>query len=481
MTGEKILNYRIENLTGENQVFRSFLATHLQFNKKVIIKALNRINNPEDKIVLLDEIKKLAYLQHPNVITLYDHLETAEEFYLIFEHIEGKTLSDYVSQVSGPIPEDKTRKLFIKILQAFQLAHQKGIINGAINPSNIIITEDEDIKVLDLALSNFYVEKAFDIQDVDSIIYLSPEKLKQESTDRRSDIYSLGLILFYMLAGKFPYPLTDLDEVKSQLTENNLPPIKEFYPMVSEGIQNIVDKATAKNPSDRFQTVEEFIQSLMKIEKTKEDEKLKQVEQKRTKSQETLNVKEPLESRHINLPVILLVLFVAIAVYMIWQYNRPERTSNHQLILTNEDEITEKQDSLAKVREQKAIEDSIRILKMANKVKTSDMHFHKVGRNENWASIAKRYYVNVDSLKKWNGVKGNPRLKRMEGIHIKVRARYKIKRGENIFTVAKKFDINPNVLKIANRLYPKPVEEGEEPVPVIYEGKNIIIPIIAKK
>ncbi|NJO00666.1 MAG: serine/threonine protein kinase [Bacteroidia bacterium] len=196
MTGEKILNYKIENFTDENRLFRSFLATHTYFSKKVIVKTLKPLDNFQQKAEFIDEIQRLSHIQHPNVVTLYDHLETANEFYLIFEHVEGRSLADYIQNTSGPIPEEKTQLLLEKILDAFALAHQNGIMNGVVSASNIIITPDENVKVLDLALSKFYRQIALSYEDREALSFASPEQIEGRRGDPRSDVYALGCSCF---------------------------------------------------------------------------------------------------------------------------------------------------------------------------------------------------------------------------------------------------------------------------------------------
>ena len=483
MTGEKILNYRIENLTEENQLYRSFLATHTQFAKKVIIKTFKNPTSFLEKTAFEEEIKKLSLIQHPNIVTLYDQLETDQNSYLIFEHVEGRSLGDHIRKFSGPIPEQKTIKLFSLILDAFAVAHQKGISGGAINPSNIIINPAEQIKVLDLALSKLFNDKNIKLKEIETYQFANPEALSGKIPDVRSDIYSLGVLLFYMLTARHSYENLDVDSIAQKVLEENLPPAKTFYPVISSEIQTIIDKATAKDPQERFQSVKEFKQALIAIlPQEKTESHTNRAIENTEEVKETENEVEGTGS-FINAPLFVFILLAGIAVTMLIYYSSP-REQIHSSILKNvknPEKVSRFQDSIATAQAEKAIEDSIRIFGSMEKKVVMQVHFHKVKKGETLAKIAKLYRVPLDSLTSLNNISPNEKLKHRQGIQVWVKTIYKVKRNETLATIGKQFGVNPYVLKEVNGLYPEPVEPGEEPKPLIYEGKNIIIPLMLTK
>lgn len=473
MTGEKILNYKIEHLTEENQLFRSFSATHTQFSKKVTVRALKELNNMVEKADFTEEVKKLAKIQHPNIVTLYDQLETSHGFYLIFEHVDGKPLAEHIKQISGPIPEKQATQLFIQILQVFELAHRNKIVNGAINSQNILLTPAKDIKVLDLALSNVFTQKLLQSTDKEVISYLSPEQIQAKTQDKRSDIYKLGMLLFEMLTGKAPYLAFNIEEIKYKISTEPLPSPTKFYPMVSPEMQEIIKKATAKKPEERFQTCEEFRQAILDLEKAS-------VPQDEPEEKPFVMGEE--EGAGINFSLILLGLLSVVLVLLIVRFNSPSEASSEVVFnLKDTERIKNIQDSLAKVQEKKALEDSIRVFQQSKSKDSTEIFIHKVKRGENLEKIAKHYHLPIDTLTKMNGIEKTKRLRIREGIKVKVRAKYKIKRGENLFTVAKKFNISPQILKAVNHLYPQAIKPGEIPKPVIFEGKMLVIPLMLTK
>ncbi|MEO1655935.1 MAG: serine/threonine-protein kinase, partial [Bacteroidota bacterium] len=325
MTGEKILNYRIENLSEENQLYQSFVATHILFSKKVVVKNLKPLRSFLEKVNFNEEIKKLSLIQHPNVITLYDQLETASESYLIFEFLDGKSIRDHIRQVSGPIPEAKSLAYFQKVLDAFIQIHQKGITGGAINASNILITEDNNIKVLDLALSRFFQELLLKEADLEALSYTSPEVLLGATSDQRSDIYALGMLLYHMLTGVNPYDNLGAEEIKEKVKNEALPDPTQFYPVISKGMQAILKKAMAKDPQDRFPDGRSFRQALLELspaqKKPTEAVVLLNKQTQPEAQTQTPRPSTPTEYKFVNLPLFLLIGLLSIMGIMLYVYS----------------------------------------------------------------------------------------------------------------------------------------------------------------
>lgn len=269
MIGERILNYRIESLIGEGGVGKVYLATHAQLGRKVAIKVLNQhlVDNSEVRERFRQEATTLSNLQHLNIITLYDYLEEERGLFLIMEFAQGSALDDYIRKISGPIPEQKAVFFFNQILEGFAYAHQQGVVHRDIKPSNIIITQEADVKILDFGIAKILKSDAPNMTRagarLGTVLYMSPEQVKGSNVDARSDVYSLGITLFQMLTGRCPYDEHGTEfEIFNKIVNEDLPSAKSFYPGVSDRMQAIIDKATAKDPAMRFQSCEEFKQAL---------------------------------------------------------------------------------------------------------------------------------------------------------------------------------------------------------------------------
>ncbi len=270
MIGERILNYQIESLLGEGGVGKVYLAVHTQLGRKVAIKALNAnlVGNQEVRERFRQEAATLSALQNLNIITLYDYVENEQGLFLVMEYAQGNPLDDYVKKVSGPIPENKSIYFFNQILDGLQYAHTKNIVHRDIKPSNIFITQDGNAKILDFGIAKILKNEGMgmtkDGARLGTVLYMSPEQVKGQSVDARSDIYALGVTLFEMLTGRCPYnehTATEY-EVYQKIVHEPLPRLKDFYPAISDRMQTIVDKATAKDLAQRFQSCEEFRQAL---------------------------------------------------------------------------------------------------------------------------------------------------------------------------------------------------------------------------
>lgn len=271
MIGERILNYQVEKLLGEGGVGQVYLATHIQLGRKVAIKVLNPalVNHQEVKDRFRQEATTLSSLQHLNIVTLYDYLENEKGLFLIMEYVEGHPLDEYLQKVSGPLNEKRALDIFYQILDGFAYAHARGIVHRDIKPSNILIGLDGQAKILDFGIAKILKNDKPAMTKagarIGTVLYMSPEQVKGENLDARSDIYSLGVTLWEMLTGKSPYNENIETEftIYNKILNENLPKAKDFYPSVPDYLQKIIEVAAAKNPNDRYQSCEDLKRALM--------------------------------------------------------------------------------------------------------------------------------------------------------------------------------------------------------------------------
>lgn len=270
IVGKDILNYRIISLIGKGGMGAVYLAEHKNIsNQKAAIKVINaEMVNDFTRKMLKDEAEHLAGLHHHNIVSFLDfHIDKEGNIFLIMEYVEGNRLDSYINDVNGLIVEDRICPLFEPILDGVGYAHKKGILHRDIKPANIIISNDGTPKILDFGIAQIMNKKVE--EESTSLImgtpsYMSPEQVKGEALDSRSDVYSLGVLLFQMLTGNAPYDTTTLTEheINKKVVEEPLPRMRTYYKYVSDAVQNVVDKATAKNPDDRYQNCEEFKKAL---------------------------------------------------------------------------------------------------------------------------------------------------------------------------------------------------------------------------
>jgi serine/threonine protein kinase len=269
MIGKSILNYEIKSLIGLGGMGSVYLAEHTQVSRKVAIKSLlpQFISNDEIRLRFKNEASTLAHLQHPNIVGLFDYLEDSSGMFLIMEYVEGTPLDEFIANVTGPMPEERAIPIIKEILSAFSYAHQKGIIHRDIKPANIIITKNDGAKILDFGIARILGDGNHNLTktgtQMGTVFYMSPEQVQGKKLDIRSDIYSLGVTFYQMLTGINPYNgLTTEYEVYSKIVKEDLPPLQDIYPGVPDYLSSIISKALEKDPDNRFQTCEEFLDAI---------------------------------------------------------------------------------------------------------------------------------------------------------------------------------------------------------------------------
>ena len=268
MIGKEILNYTIVSYIGKGGMGSVYLAEHKYIKQqKVAIKVINAdMVNDFTRSRLQQEAEALARLNHPNIVHFLDyHIDEAGNIYLIEEYAEGVSLEKYINEVNGLIVEDRICTMFEPILDAMSYAHKMHILHRDLKPSNIIIMSDGTPKILDFGIATLMRE---DAQEEGLIMgtpsYMSPEQVKGEKLDERSDIYSLGVVLHQMLTGAAPYDTTTMSEfeINRHVVEEALPRLKSYYKYTSDAVQKVVDKATNKDKSKRYQSCNDFKKAL---------------------------------------------------------------------------------------------------------------------------------------------------------------------------------------------------------------------------
>ena len=272
MIGTIVQNYEIDELIDEGGMGSIYLGVHQFLKREVAIKDLNPLlrNKPEIIERFRNEALILSQLHHPNIVALYDYVENPNGYYIIMEYVKGETLAEYIETTTGPIPERRAISIFLKILDAVGYAHERHILHRDIKPSNFIINEENDIKILDFGIAKTIDGSSKSLTKtglkVGTTMFMSPQQVKGQVLDRRSDIYSLGVTLFQMVTGQLPYDETKTEyDLYNLIVNDAFPNPKDYYVGVSQEMSKIVQKATAKRPLDRYQSCDEFSKALLGI------------------------------------------------------------------------------------------------------------------------------------------------------------------------------------------------------------------------
>ena len=265
--------YEIERLIGEGGMANVYLARDTILDRKVAVKVL-RGDLAGDERRFQREALSASSLSHPNIVEIYDVGEDNGNFYIVMEYIEGKTLKQLIKK-RGVLSLPETMDIMLQLLDALATAHDSYIIHRDIKPQNIMIKESGLVKITDfgiaMALNSAQLTQTNSVMG--SVHYLPPEQASGKGSTIRSDIYSLGILMFEMLTGKVPFKGDSAVEIALKHMKEPIASAKEINPVIPQSVENIILKATAKNPKNRYKDVRSMAEDIKTcLDKDREDE-----------------------------------------------------------------------------------------------------------------------------------------------------------------------------------------------------------------
>ncbi len=241
-----------------------YLGRQRSLGRSVVIKALSPNVLPESPFAgpLAQEARLLARLQHRNIVQLYDFVERPQRTWLVLEHVDGVSLEELLARADG-ITLPAALAIALSVVRTLEYVHSRGIVHRDVQPKNILLSRRGDVK-----LSNFYLaaERSTppppELLEADSGFvspsYMSPEQLLSEPTDPRSDLFSVGVMLYEMVTGKQPFEASDTRTTTQRIRHEPPPALARFVPDVPPAIERIVLRALQKLPADRFHDASEM-------------------------------------------------------------------------------------------------------------------------------------------------------------------------------------------------------------------------------
>ncbi len=255
--------YLLKKLIGSGGMANVFEAVDLQENNRTVaVKVLRPeyLTNEEFVRRFRNESRVIAVLDHPNIVKIYDVNFTGEDQYIVMEYIDGVTLNQYIHH-QGHLRWKDAVHFLTQILQALQHAHDHGVIHRDIKSQNIMLQRDGSIKVMDFGIARFAREDIRSGQNkaIGSVHYISPEQACGEESDAKSDIYSVGVLLYEMLSGSVPFDGATPEEVAMKHIHNRPVPLQELVPDLPVGLCEICDKAMQKDKNLRYRSAKEML------------------------------------------------------------------------------------------------------------------------------------------------------------------------------------------------------------------------------
>ncbi len=300
--GQKINDrYQIIKAIGEGGMANVYLAEDLILNRQVAVKILRGDLAEDDKFVrrFQREAISASSLNHPNIVEVYDVGEDNGNYFIVMELVEGKTLKSLIKK-RGALSLLEVIDIMLQLTSGISCAHKSYIIHRDIKPQNVMILDDGKVKITDfgIAMALNSVEMTQTNSVMGSVHYLPPEQASGKATTVKSDIYSLGILMYELLTGTIPFKGENAVEIAMKQLKENLPSVCKKNPDIPQSVENILIRACAKNPDNRYDNVDEMYEDIKvclndehkndepytykfpehEIEKTKRIQSLKNVE-----------------------------------------------------------------------------------------------------------------------------------------------------------------------------------------------------------
>lgn len=294
--GTQLGRYEIRTLLGAGGMGEVYLARDTKLGRTVALKMLPmEIASDHSRMQrFVQEAKAASALNHPNIITIYEIEQADSGYFIVTELIKGETLRQHMTRARMMFPE--AFDISIQIASALSAAHQAGIIHRDIKPENIMLRPDGIVKLLDFGLAKLALSDPSADVDAEAatmelvktdpgsvmgtVYYMSPEQARGVALDARTDIWSLGVVLYEMLAGHLPFNGETTADVIAAIIKTSFPPLARFRPDAPPALEEIILKALEKDPPERYQSIQELLVDLRRVRTRLEFEiRLEQLEE----------------------------------------------------------------------------------------------------------------------------------------------------------------------------------------------------------
>ncbi|SDN26346.1 Stk1 family PASTA domain-containing Ser/Thr kinase [Alkalicoccus daliensis] len=272
MIGKRINErYKLIRPVGGGGMADVYLAKDLILDRYVAVKMLKSQFSQDDEFIrrFHREAEAASSLSHEHIVSIYDVGEEEDLYFIVMEYIEGQTLKEYI-QENGPLSVNETIRILKQIASAVSHAHTNRIVHRDVKPQNILMSVDGVAKVADFGIARAISEATITHTNsiLGSVHYLSPEQARGGQVTYKSDLYSVGVIVYEMLTGSVPFKGDTAVSVALKHLQEPLPSVKDVNPDIPQSVENMITKLTAKNPIHRFESAEDLLLDLQTVLET---------------------------------------------------------------------------------------------------------------------------------------------------------------------------------------------------------------------
>lgn len=263
--------YEIISQLGVGGMAKVYKAKDLNLGRDVALKVLleSVSSDPEFRERFRREARASAALTHPNIVQVYDFFEAGSDVFIVMELVEGRDLRDYL-QERDRLEIDEAVRITLDVLSALEFAHSRGVVHRDISARNVMLSRDGTVKVADFGIARIVGERTLtqDGELIGSVQYISPEQASGGHATPAADIYSTGVLLYEMLTGELPFSSDNVVKLALMHVQAPVPKPSATCPEISEALDNIVLKAMAKNPAQRYRSAVEMSAALLALRNT---------------------------------------------------------------------------------------------------------------------------------------------------------------------------------------------------------------------
>ncbi|MGB2768434.1 MAG: serine/threonine-protein kinase, partial [Candidatus Zixiibacteriota bacterium] len=270
--GMTVSHYKIEKKIGAGGMGEVFLARDTRLNRNVALKFLPQeyTSDPEVKSRFMREAQAGAALNHPNIITVYEVAEHQNRSYIAMEYVDGESLKDLAERKDLRLSE--IMGIGMQIGAGLAKAHEAGIVHRDIKPQNVLIGKDDRARIVDFGLAklkgDLKITRAG--STLGTVSYMSPEQAQGEEVDRRSDVFSLGVMLYEMITGRLPFQGEHQAAILNSIVNQQPQPLARYNSKVSPELERIAAKALSKDKAERYQHADDLLADLRREQRTSE-------------------------------------------------------------------------------------------------------------------------------------------------------------------------------------------------------------------